>query len=449
MPVKEKRVLLPEDLNPIQSLEGYQAQGGLEGLEKARGMKPKDVIEEIRKSGLRGRGGAGFPTGVKWMTTDSEPSSKKYLVCNLAEGEPGTYKDRYLISKNPYQLIEGVLIASYAVNAQLAVIGTKAKFKSTIERMQHAIREMENAGLMPKGNVRLVLGPDDYLLGEEKALLEVIDGGGAMPRIMPPYVQGIYCTPPEYNPTVVNNAETLSHVSHILAKGADWFRSSGSKDTPGTMIFTLSGDVKRPGMYEFQLGLTLRDLLNEVGGGPVGKDPFLAVFSGVANCVITPDVFDTPLDFGSMRNAGVGLGSAGFIVYDQSRCIVKIALMLSRFLAASSCGQCVPCQMGCRSITRYLQNLEEGRGTQQDMDNILRECGLCTNQTRCFLPTQESKMISSLLSKFPQQFFNHINQGCKNMRELVLPKIESFDEKSGQFKFESHPKEMLEFLPVN
>lgn len=448
MSIQGKRILLPEDLNPLTSLKAYQDRGGLQGLKRAKSMAPREVIEEVRRSGLRGRGGAGFPTGVKWISTDSEPSPKKYVVCNAAEGEPGTFKDRYLISKNPYQFIEGILIASYAVNARLAVICTKAKFTSTLERIEQAIREMEEAGVMDKGYIRLVKGPDDYLLGEEKALLEVIDGRGAMPRIMPPFVQGIYCTPPEYNPTVVNNVETLSHVAHILAKGADWFRSHGSQDTPGTMIFTLTGDIKRPGLYELELGLTLRELLYEVGGGPRGKDPLLAVFSGVANCVVTPDLFDTRLDFGSMRNAGVGLGSAGFMVYDQSACIIKIAAQLSRFLAISSCGQCVPCQLGCRNITHYLNKMEEGIASREDLESILKECGLCTNQTRCFLPTQESRMILSIIEKFPQVFDKHLKHKCTNIRELMLPKIEAFDETTGQFKFEKHPKELTEPLLV-
>lgn len=434
--IQETRILLPEDLKPLNSLAEYEARGGLAGLKKASVMPRAQIIAEVKKSGLRGRGGAGFPTAIKWESTVNDPSPTKYLVCNFAEGEPGTYKDRYLISKNPYQLIEGLLIAAYVIEAKQAFIGVKEKFTVQVNRLRQAIREMEAAKIMQPGYVEVVLGPDDYLFGEEKALLEVVDGRGALPRNMPPFLYGVRCTPTEYNPTVVNNAESLSHLPQILSKGADWFRLRGTADTPGTMIFTLSGDVKRPGMYELPMGTTLRQLLDEVGGGPAAEYPFKAVFSGVANTVITPDIFDTPLDFGSMRAKGSGVGSGGFIVYDARHCMVKIARMLSQFLAVSSCGQCVPCNLGCRVITRHLNRIEDGIGSQDDINAIFAECGRCTNQTRCFLPTQESKMISSIIQKFPEEFRVHLGRTCSDYNELVLPKIEYFDETTRRFTYE-------------
>lgn len=436
----EKRVLLPEDLKPLQSLQDYKAIGGLRGLKRAEGLSPWDIIQEVKASGLRGRGGAGFPAGVKWETVYNDDCLIKYVVCNCAEGEPGTYKDRYLIDKNPYQLIEGMLIAARAISAKGAVIGIKEKFIFQVLRLQQAMEEMEQAGVMPEGFLEIVLGPDDYLFGEEKALLEVIDGHGAMPRIFPPYMMGIRTTPNEMNPTIVNNAETMSHVSHILANGADWFRSIGTEDTPGTMILTLSGDIKNPGVYEVSLGLTLHELLFDIGGGPWGKS-IRAVFSGVANCVITPEIFDTPIDFGSMRDAGVGLGSGGFIVYDESKCMVRVALMFSRFLAKSSCGQCLPCNMGCNTITAHLYNLKSGKGSTKDIDAIIAECGRCTNQTRCFLPVQETKVVSSLINKFPKQFEEHAKGLCHYPAEMILPKMDHYDDEKGEFIYEAYVTE--------
>lgn len=434
---QEKRVLLPQDLKPIESLEDYEACGGLKGLAKARSLNSEEIIEWVKRAGLRGRGGAGFPTAIKWHTVYHDPSVTKYLVCNFSEGEPGTFKDRYLIMRNPYQLIEGMLIAAEAIKAKQGIIGIKHMYTVQIERLQEAIESMVARGLMPKEFFRIVLGPNEYLFGEEKALLEVIDGRGAMPRNIPPYMVGVAFTPTENNPTVVNNVETLSHLPNIFANGVDAFRSVGTEDTPGTIMLTLCGDIKCPGVYEVPAGLSVREMLEEIGGGPAGTAPIKAIFSGVANPVMTPDHFDTALNFGSMRQAGFGLGSGGFIVYDANTCMVKVARLFSRFLAVSSCGQCIPCNSGCRAITEHLECLEDGRGRQQDIDDILVECGQCTNQTRCFLPTQESKLISSIIQTFPEEFTYHIGKSCASSKELVLPKMVSFDESQGLFIYEN------------
>jgi NADH-quinone oxidoreductase subunit F len=430
----------------LNSLEEYKANGGLKGLEKARAMPREQVIAEIKKSNLRGRGGAGFPTAIKWDTVSKAPDPKKYLVCNFAEGEPGTYKDRYFLEKNPYIVLEGMLIGAYAINAKQAIIGTKKKFKHIVPRMEKAIAEFEQAGICEKGYLKLVLGPDAYLFGEEKALLEVIDGRAPMPRFFPPFLVGVYAGPGETNPAVVNNAESLSHVAKIMANGADWFKSMGNEDTPGTLIFTLTGDLKRPGMYEVPAGLTVRQLLYDLGGGPRDeKFPLKAVFSGVASRVMTPDQFDLKADFGTLRNAGVGVGSAGFMVYDESRCMVQVAHMFSHFLAFSSCGQCIPCNSGTRVITEHLRNLLETHGSQSDLEEIVAEAGRCTNQTRCFLPQQESVLITSILKKFPQEFKAHVNKACSlSHAPLQILKVQNFDDKTGQFTIEEHPIEFAE-----
>jgi len=432
----EKRVLLPEDLKPIQSLEEYKKRGGLQGLHRARKMSVGKLIAEVKAAGLRGRGGAGFPMTIKWDTVSKDPCPTKYVVCNFSEGEPGTYKDRYITSKNPYQLLEGMLIASQAIGAYQAIIGIKEKYELQVNRLREAIKEFEKAKLVEKDFFEIVLAPNVYLFGEEKALLEVIDGRTAMPRNFPPFLVGVRYTPTSSNPTVVNNAESMCHLPHILARGIEWYRSLGTEDTPGTITITLSGDVKRPGMYEVEAGLTMHQMLYDLGGGSVGDKPFKAVFSGVANAVATPELFDTPMNFNSMRAAGIGLGSAGFIVYDESQCMVKVALTFSRFLAISSCGQCVPCNMGMRTITELLDNLENGIGSQKDIDDILIECGRCTNQTRCFLPTQESILISSIIKKFPEEFKYHAGNECCYIKEVTLPKLKFFDEDQSQFTYD-------------
>lgn len=442
----EKRVLLPHDLRKINSLEEYKACGGLQGLAKARGMTRQAVVAEVKKSGLRGRGGAGFPTAIKWETVGNAPDPKKYVACNFAEGEPGTYKDRYLIEKNPYMVFEGMLIAAYAIDATQAIIATKQKFKHIVPRIQSALQELEDAKVVQPGYIRIVLGPDEYLFGEEKAMLEVVDGRTPMPRFFPPFLVGVNWSPTETNPTVVNNAESMSHLPHILTKGADWFRTSGTQDTPGTIMLSLTGDVKHPGMFEVSAGITVKEFLYELGGGPRGNKPIKAVFSGVANCVMTPDQFDLKMDFGTLRAAGVGLGSGGFMVYDASRCMVKVAAMFSRFLAVSSCGQCVPCSMGTRVITEYLDNIQNGEGIQDDIDAILAETGRCTSQTRCFLPTQESVLISSIIKKFSHEFKAHLGKHCPDAEPMVVLKIQYFDDATQSFTFEPHPKEFPELV---
>ena len=258
-----------------------------------------------------------------------------------------------------------------------------------------------------------------------------------MPRNFPPFLVGARYTPTENNPTVVNNAETMAHLTYILRNGIEWFRSLGTEDTPGTITLSVCGDVKRPGMYEVEPGLTVRQVLYDLAGGSSGQHPFKAMFSGVANRVMTPDLFDTTIDFGSMRAVGCGLGSGGFIVYDESRCMVAVTQMFSHFLAKSSCGQCIPCNMGNNIIAEHLDNLEDGPGTLADIEAIRLECGRCTSQTRCFLPTQTSVLCTSMLDKFPEEFAAHAGQSCGHTKEkLNLPKLEYFDEETGRFIYE-------------
>src|SRR5579875_515754 len=435
-----KPYLLPE--KPLKSLDDYVAIGGLEGLKRARSMTREGVIAEIRKSGLRGRGGAGFPVGIKWASIAADPCPTKYVACNATEGEPGTFKDRMMMRRNPYQLLEGVAIAAYVMNAQKAFIAMKRTFEQAIARTAQAHKEMTARNALGDIPIEFAYGPEDYLLGEEKAMLEVIEGRDALPREMdfPPYVLGLFAGYPSYipgqtNPTLVNNCETMSTVAHIMRNGADWFRSMGTADTAGHTIFTVSGDVQREGIYELPMGTTMRELIENHAGGMKPGRKLKAIFSGVASPGLYPRSFDTPLDFGSMRNAGSGLGSAGFMVYDDSNCMVHVAHVFSKFLWIESCGQCRSCKEGTQEATLRLEKLIAGDGDEIDVEAILHSSTNAPRGNRCFLPTEHSLIIPSIVREFREEFAQHYRRGCVNCRVPVLPKMQDYDEEKHEFRY--------------
>ena len=361
--------LLPDA--PITTLDTYRAAGGGAGLRAAHRLGGREVIEIIDASRLRGRGGGGFPTAIKWERLANDPSPTRYLVCNAAEGEPGTFKDRWLIRSNPYQLLEGITVAAMAVGASSAYIGIKARFTAEIRALELAAADMSGAGLLEPTTVTIVPGPDDYLFGEEKALLEVIEGRDPLPRLNPPYVQGLFQQGGGIaGPAVVNNVETLCNVPHIVTRGAAWFRSQGTEDTPGTMVFTIGGDVRRQAVVEMEMGVPLSFLIYGPGNGlPAGRRPML-VGSGVSNRPLSSAQLDTPLNFGSMRAVGSGLGSGGFTVYDDTACVVQVAAGISEFLQRSSCGQCPPCNLGTQAIADAFGALAAGGSGSSELDRI-------------------------------------------------------------------------------
>jgi NADH-quinone oxidoreductase subunit F len=421
---------------PIATLDDYLSAGGGQGLTEAMKRPPEEVVEEIRRSGLRGRGGAGFPTGIKWRTVREDPSPIKFAVCNAAEGEPGTFKDRWLLRMNPYQMVEGLAVAAYAVSAAKSYIGIKAGFEREIARLEQAMEEMAARDMLGPAPMELVGGPDEYLFGEEKALLEVIEGNPPLPRIVPPFMEGLFRTPGSPNPTLVNNVETLSNVPHILRNGADWFRSLGTDRSPGTMVFTLSGDVTLPGLYELPLGFSLRDLVHTIGGGPPEGRTVKAILPGASNTVLVPEQLDTPLDFDSMKAVGSGLGSGGFVVYDDSACMVRVALAFSRFLYVESCAQCPACKHGTGQITELLELVDRGGGSDLDIETILARCLTVTDGQRCALPTGESLLVQSAVQLFGQEFAEHGGKGCPRPREIPVPRLVDFDEKTGSFVYD-------------
>ncbi len=430
------RILLPD--KAVESLGAYFASGGGRALAKALATPREEIIEEVKASGLRGRGGAGFPTGVKWATVANDPCPTKYLVCNGAEGEPGTFKDRTLLRRNPYQLLEGMAIASFAINAKRAFLCIKKSFEKEATAVGRALAEMNARSFFGPAPVELVLGPEDYLFGEEKGLLEVIEGGDPMPREAdrPPYVEGLFVTDPaQRNPAVVNNVETFSNIRHIVLRGPDWFRSLGTADTPGTMVFTVSGDVLRPGVYELPMGTPLRELIYGHGGGLRPGRTLKAVCSGVSGAVILPSGLDTPMDFGSFQKAGLSLGSGGFIVYDDTACMVRVAHKLSEFLYVESCGQCTSCKFGTNMATYHLHRLIHGSGTASDLEYALEGAAMAPHANRCYLPVEHSLLIPTIIENFQPEFEAHYHRGCQSCRAVLVPKILDFDESRGEFLY--------------
>ena len=426
--------LIPE--RPVDSLEEYLEAGGGRALAKALTLPPEEILGAVRESGIRGRGGAGFPTALKWGGLRSAPGVK-YLCVNFAEGEPSTYKDRWIIRHNPYQFLEGVAIAAYTVGVVAAYVAVKEIFGREIAGLRRALAEMTEADLLGYVPINVVLGPDSYLFGEEKALLEVVEGKEPAPRILPPYQQGLFFQPNSDNPTLVNNVETIYNIPLIMRYGPGWWRSVGPERSPGTMVFTLCGDVQRPGMYELPLGTPLRELLYTYGGGPKEGCELKCVVSGCSMPVITPDMFDTPLDFDSMAAAGSGLGSAAYSVWDDSACMVHLAYCFSRFLHVESCDQCNACKLHSQEITNLLWKIESGEGAERDVEDIVDRTLWVTDANRCFLPQAESALTRSFVVKFVDELAEHIaSGGCPRPRSIMVPKIIDFDEETGTFTYD-------------
>ena len=434
-------MLLPDE--PLTSLDEYVDgfEGG-QGLIRARELGPDRVTEEISRSGLRGRGGAGFPTGRKWASirAGGPEVGDRYAVANGAEGEPGTFKDRMLMRRNPYQVVEGLAIAAATVGAVGAYIAVKASFQPEIEALTRAVREMGESGLVGDVPITLVTGPEEYLFGEEKALLEVIEGEDPLPRLFPPYIYGLFTAMPQMgwsagidlssdgvavpssNPTLVNNVESLASVVPILGHGADWYRGFGTQASPGIAIATVVGDVEHAGVAEIELGIPLRDVVERVGGGPRPGRTIKAVLSGVASGVITARNLDVPLTYEDFVDIDSGLGSLGFTVYDDTADMVSVARAVSRFLYVESCGQCPACKFGTGEVTAYLDRIAAGEATDHDVEVIGARLDSVTDANRCFLGAQEQALIRSLLREFPEEFAAHL-EGAAPAPEVQVAKI--------------------------
>ena len=401
----------------VRSLEGYEAAGGYRALRTALGMSPDDVIGVVKDSGLRGRGGAGFPTGMKWSFVPQDTGKPTYVTVNFDESEPGTANNRELMEREPHQMLEGALIAAYAIRCHSVFVYCRGEFLWPGTVVQRAIDELYAAGYAGTGimgsdfDVDIVLhrGAGAYICGEETALLSSLEGFRGQPRLRPPFpaVEGLYAAP-----TVINNVETLCNVPHILNNGAEWFRRQGTEKSPGTKMFTLSGKVERPGNYELPLGTPLRVLLEEFGGGVLGGKELKAWTPGGSSTpMLTVQHLDVGLDFESIAEAGSLLGTGAVMVMDEDDCVVEAARRLVEFYAHESCGKCTPCREGTWWATRVLGRIEDGYGREEDIP-LLGEVGQnILFRAFCALADGAVSPISSTLKHFPEEYEAHVREG--------------------------------------
>lgn len=412
----EMRVLMAHMDDPSQcTIDTYEKNGGYLALRKALStIKPEDLIEMVKQSGLRGRGGAGFPTGSKWgfVPKDIFP---KYLVCNADESEPGTFKDRLLIEKDPHQLIEGIILSSFAIRAEKSFIYCRGEFFEGNLKLNAAVREAKKKGYLGKNilgsnfSLEIIVHPGAgaYIAGEETALLTSLEGFRATPRLKPPFpaVSGLYG-----KPTVVNNVETLCNVVHIVNNGVEWFQKIGKPKNTGTKIFQISGHVQKPGCYEFPLGVTLREVLDTAGGVPPGRK-FKACYPGGSSCaLITLKDIDISMDFETLTERNSALGTASIIVLDDSADMVKVAHRLMQFYQNESCGKCTPCREGTRWITQVLARIERGFGTFMDLKMIEEVSNQMAATAFCPLAVGAAPPIVSAVLEFKEEFEAYIKK---------------------------------------
>jgi len=405
-------LLRHRDIPDINKLDVYRKNGGFDAFEKAvTSMKPEEVTEEVKASGLPGRGGAGFPTGLKWAFMDNK-NWPHYVVANADESEPGTFKDREIMEKNPFQFLEGVAIAAYAVGANRAYIYLRGEFWQVAAFLDEKIAEMEAAGLLgdkifgTEYSLRIYthLGAGAYICGEETALLESIEGKRGQPRVRPPF-------PPSYGlygkPTVVNNVETLTNVPYIIANGADAYRKFGTEKSPGVKIFSLSGNVNKPGNYELPLGATFRELIFDYGGGiPNGRKIKAIMPAGASSPMIVAndEALDTPMDYESVPAVGAQLGSASVIVVDDSVKMDWLVYKTIQFFKHESCGKCTPCREGNYWMLRLTERIYNGEGTRNDLGLYKDVATQIQGKTLCALGDFSTMALLTAMERFPEDF---------------------------------------------
>ena len=417
----EVRVLTRRfDLPNSASIDTYLANDGYRALEKAlKEMTPDKILEEMKTSNLRGRGGAGFPTGMKWSFVPRQSPKPKYIVCNADESEPGTCKDRLLMQYDPHQLIEGIMIAGISVDAHNGYIYVRGEYRYLLDILDRAIEEAYARGYLGKNilgtgydfDLCTHTGAGAYECGEESALLESLEGKRGIPRIRPPFpaVAGLYASP-----TVLNNVETFSSAPPIILNGGKWYADLGTPRNGGTRLFVLSGHVKKPGVYELPMGIPLRKLIYEVGGGILGDKKLKAVIPGGSSTpVLTPDALDTPMDYDSVAKAGSMLGSGGVVVMHEDTCIVKVALRIMSFYAHESCGWCIPCREGTTWLKKTLVRFHSGGGVSDDISLIEELAKNMLGRTFCPLGDAAAMPTIAFVKKFRSEFESHLaGQPC-------------------------------------
>jgi len=398
------------------TLESYAARGGYRTLDKAFAMAPDAVIDAVKESGLRGRGGAGFPTGMKWGFIPQDNPRPKYLVVNADESEPGTCKDIPLMMASPHTLVEGVIISSYAIRANKAFIYIRGEVLHVIRRVQRAVQEAYDAGHLGTNihgsgydlDIVVHAGAGAYICGEETALLEGLEGRRGQPRLRPPFpaVAGLYASP-----TVINNVESIASVPSIIANGHQWFASMGTEKSKGVGIFSLSGHVKRPGQYEAPLGITLRTLIDLAGGIRDGHELKFWTPGGSSTPLLTAEHLDVPLDFEGVGAAGSMLGTRALQIFDDTTCVVRATLRWTEFYKHESCGKCTPCREGTWWLVQVLAALEKGQGTEEDLDLLLDQCDNILGRSFCALADGATSPVASSIQFFRDEYVAHLTHG--------------------------------------
>jgi NADH-quinone oxidoreductase subunit F len=400
-----------------RTLQGWEKRGGYQALRKALGMSRAELVNEVKASGLRGRGGAGFPTGVKWSFMPQNSGKQHYLLCNADESEPGTFKDRELMRWTPHQLIEGCLIGAYAIQATHAYIYIRGEFFEAAQIMARAIEETYAAGyagedVMGSGltlDVTLHLGAGAYICGEETGLMNSLEGRRGEPRLKPPFpaVSGAFG-----KPSTINNVETLCAVPHIVVNGGSWYRQWGTEKSPGTKLFCVSGHVRRPGNYEVPLGFDFREFIYDICGGPPEGRTLKAVIPGGSSVpIMTADEIDVGMDYESFAAAGTMLGAGSVIVMDDTTDIVKQVRRMVDFYAHESCGQCTPCREGTAWAAKILRRIENGWGTEADLETLLDISDNMAGKTICVLSDAAAAPIVSSVQKFREEYVSLIRRG--------------------------------------
>ncbi|MFB3147002.1 MAG: NADH-quinone oxidoreductase subunit NuoF [Nitrospirales bacterium] len=409
-----EKILTKNMSNPAYtgSLQDYEATGGYQALRKVlAGVPQNDIVEMVKKSGLRGRGGAGFPTGVKWSFLPKDYQGPKYLCCNADESEPGTFKDRQLMERDPHQMLEGMAITCYAIGAETSYIYIRGEFRVGTQILERAIEEAKQAGHLGSNihgsgvtiNIYVHAGAGAYICGEETALLESLEGKRGKPRIKPPFpaTHGLY-----QKPTVVNNVETLANIPHIVNRGPEWFAAIGAPPkSTGTRVFCLSGHVKNPGNFELPMNATFRDLIFDIGGGMRSDKPLKAFIPGGASApFLTPEHIDVQMDFESVTMAGSMSGSGGITVMEEGTSMVWAALRLMEFFYHESCGKCTPCREGSSWIVQILQRIQNTQGRPEDLDTLTEICENIGGRTICAFGDAEIAPVQSTLQYWRHEY---------------------------------------------
>jgi len=421
----EKIVTRNFDKPNSQSLETYVKDQGYEGARKALAMTPAQIIDEVKKANLRGLGGAGFPTGMKWSFIPAANPKPKYLVVNGDEGEPGTFKDKYIFEKDPHAFLEGVIITCFAINSNKCYVYIRGEYLKSITTLQRAIDEAYKNGFLGKGimgtsfNLDIVVhqGAGAYICGEETALLSSLEGNKGFPRLKPPFpaVVGLFGCP-----TVINNVETIACVGPIILKGAEWYAKLGCEKNGGNRLFCVSGHVNKPGVYELPNGTTLREIIYQHAGGILNGRQLKAVIpGGISAPILTPDQLDVKMDFDSLKAIGSMAGSGGIIVMDDSTCMVWAAMVAARFFAHESCGQCSPCREGSGWVYRNVKRIYHGEGRPVDLQNLPGIVNNIGGNTICAFGDAVTMSVGSYVARFRHEFEAHIkDKGCAHMSNL-------------------------------